>query len=284
MIRCSHTAARAASGVMASTAIRRHYGQPPPRCNSSTVGQASSSIDSAEQPGRGSRGERVGPFLRAGDIGVGRARRSRMLSDRSRAAAEQSGGQPHLSNGRGEQSSQTGWWPPPPAVSCSSTVPAAAATRTHGDVRYGAGAMRGCRRIPVRVVVDGLRLRSHTQVRRLTPALLVCESIVPEVGVELHSAYVCGDRQSRVEHLALAPGHAGAGRSARAPDLLLVPCEPRGCLLDHLLRFRELLEQSGHAVRIDLPSRWERLRRLVGRPDAVSSKELICARQPPGPG
>lgn len=125
-------------------------------------------------------------------------------------------------------------------------------------------AMGGCRRIPVRVVVDGLRLRSHTQVRHLSPALLVCESIVPEVGVELHSAYACGGGQGRVEHLALAPGHADTGSTAQAPDSRLVPSERQGCLLDHLLRFSELLEQSGHAARIDVPSRLDRLRLLVG--------------------
>ena len=91
------------------------------------------------------------------------------------------------------------------------------------------GAMRGSGRVPVRVVVDGVRLRSHTQIRRVTPVLLVCESVVPGVGVELHSAYVSRGGRGRVEHLALGPAHFDVESAVQDRHWLLVPAQRRPC-------------------------------------------------------
>jgi hypothetical protein len=127
------------------------------------------------------------------------------------------------------------------------------------------GAMRGSGRVPARVVVDGVRLGSHTQIRRVTPALLICESVVPGVGVELRSAYVSRGGRGRVEDLALAPAQCDVESVVRDRDSLLVPSERRHCLLDHLLRFHELLEESGYVARIDVLSLVDRFRHLFGR-------------------
>jgi len=69
--------------------------------------------------------------------------------------------------------------------------------------------MRRHGRIPLRIVVDDRLVASHTHVRRVSPSLVVCESVLPELGIELHSAYAGPqDTDPRVEHLVLAPAFA----------------------------------------------------------------------------
>lgn len=103
----------------------------------------------------------------------------------------------------------------------------------------------------LRVLVDDQPVGSRTQVSRVTRDLEVWETVVPELGVELRSAYT-GRRggDARVEHLGLTPALVDIETveldGARAT--LLRDTEQRSG--SHLLRFQELMQRSGHRARV----------------------------------
>jgi hypothetical protein len=87
-----------------------------------------------------------------------------------------------------------------------------------------------------------------------------------ELGVELHSVHIaagCGER--RVEHLVLSPALADIGSNVPEREWPVTLGVVEWSLYDHLLRFHELLEQTGHHARIRQPGRLERLGELWGR-------------------
>ncbi len=77
------------------------------------------------------------------------------------------------------------------------------------------------------------------------------ESVVPELGVELHSAYT-GRRGSdaRVEHLALTPAVVDVEKTDMDSDGPPLLSDTEHGLRDHVLRFQELIQQSGHRARV----------------------------------
>jgi hypothetical protein len=90
---------------------------------------------------------------------------------------------------------------------------------------------------------------------------MVWESVVPELGVELHSAYSGKDGScSRVEHLVFSTALVDIETEEPDPTGWSVLSDWRRSMYNHLLRLHELLEQSGYSARIRLLGRFERLR------------------------
>jgi len=118
--------------------------------------------------------------------------------------------------------------------------------------------------------VDECLVESHTQVGRVN-GVLVWESMVPELGIELRSAYTGGrGADARVEHLVLAPGFGDIEAPKQQRDLPRVPSDLRHSRLSHLLRLQELLHECGHRARISQVGRFERLRGLIARSYAAA--------------
>jgi len=117
-------------------------------------------------------------------------------------------------------------------------------------------------RVRLRIVVDDRLVRSLTHVRRATPNVVVWESIVPELDIDLRSAYT-GRRgaAARVEHLVLT----SAADIEPAAERAVLPLfdDVRRDPFDHLLRLVELLEGSGHRAQISQLGRVERLREAI---------------------
>ncbi|HEY6397095.1 MAG TPA: hypothetical protein VIX82_06545 [Solirubrobacteraceae bacterium] len=122
--------------------------------------------------------------------------------------------------------------------------------------------MRRRTRVPIRILVDERLVRSRTQMGRVTRNLVVWESVVPVLGVELHSA--CSGmrgRDSRVEHLALSPVCVDIDVEPPEPGWSVISSARRRGMYAHLLRLQDLLERSGYRARIiSQPGRLERLR------------------------
>jgi len=119
--------------------------------------------------------------------------------------------------------------------------------------------------VRLRVVVDDRLVQSHTQVGPVN-GVVVWESIVPELGIELRSAYTGGrGADARVEHLVLVPGFGDIEAPEQQRDSPQLPSDLRYSRLSHLLRLQELLQECGHRARINQVGRLERLRGLVGR-------------------
>ncbi len=130
-------------------------------------------------------------------------------------------------------------------------------------VRYGAMmVVRRSGRVRLRIVIDDRLVASLTHLRRATPNVVVWESIVPELDIDLRSAYT-GRRgaAARVEHLVLT----SAADIEPAAERAVLPLfdDVRRDPSDHLLRLVELLEGSGHRARISQLGRMERLREAI---------------------
>jgi hypothetical protein len=90
--------------------------------------------------------------------------------------------------------------------------------------------------------------------------VVVWESVVPELGIELRSAYSGGrGADARVEHLVLAPSFSDIESAEQQRDLPKPPSDLRYSRLSHLLRLQELLYQCGYRARIGQVGRFERL-------------------------
>ncbi|MDQ6816369.1 MAG: hypothetical protein M3018_03045 [Actinomycetota bacterium] len=105
-------------------------------------------------------------------------------------------------------------------------------------------------------------MRSRTQVGRVSRNLVVWESVVPELGVELHSA--CSGMRggdARVEHLALSPACVDIDVEPPEAGWSVISSDRKRGMYVHLLRLQELLERSGYSAHIiSQPGRLERLR------------------------
>jgi hypothetical protein len=114
----------------------------------------------------------------------------------------------------------------------------------------------------VRILVDDRLVRSRTQAGRVSRNLVVWESVVPALGVELHSACSAvhgGD--ARVEHLALSRACVDIDVEPPEAGWSVVSSVRRRGMYAHLLRLQDLLERSGYNARIiSQPGRLERLR------------------------
>jgi hypothetical protein len=105
------------------------------------------------------------------------------------------------------------------------------------------------------VMLAGNRVRSSTTVAGVGAYHLALATVLPDLGVELHSFYTGHDRlgETSATHLLLAPG----GRELRTEPCLHseipVMWARRRCLYDHLQRLADWLRELGHEdVRIDL--------------------------------
>lgn len=122
----------------------------------------------------------------------------------------------------------------------------------------------------LRVVVDDCLVQSHTQVGRVN-GVVVWESVVPDLGIELRSAYTGGrGAEARVEHLVLAPEFGDIEASEQQRESPQLPSDLRYTRLSHLLRLQELLRQRGHRARISQVGRFERLLGRFGRSHAAN--------------
>lgn len=94
--------------------------------------------------------------------------------------------------------------------------------------------------------------------------MVVCESVVPELGIELHSAYRDGRfSRARIEHLVLTPASVDVETDEPPDQGPPVMSGVRLAVLSHLLRLQELLSQAGHNARITPASSVLRLRTVT---------------------
>lgn len=104
------------------------------------------------------------------------------------------------------------------------------------------------RRIPIKLTVDGIGVRSETRISSGGPYALTLSSVLPDHATELHSTYLGhAGAPTRVSHLLLAPGVAESEAVEREEDSVPVTVARRRCLYDHLQHLQESLVRLGHA-------------------------------------
>jgi hypothetical protein len=104
------------------------------------------------------------------------------------------------------------------------------------------------RRIPIKIAIDAVDVRSETRIASGGPYALVLSTVLPDHATELHSTYLGhAGAPTRVSHLLLAPGVAESEAAERDEDAVPVTVARRRCLFDHLQHLQESLVRLGHA-------------------------------------
>jgi hypothetical protein len=102
-----------------------------------------------------------------------------------------------------------------------------------------------------RVVLNGQEIESHTLVVNAGAYALTLSTTLLELDIGLHSSYVGHNRatMTQVSELVLAPDREPepASREVRAVEVPVVVARRR-CLLDHLERLQEVLDELGHGL------------------------------------
>jgi hypothetical protein len=101
--------------------------------------------------------------------------------------------------------------------------------------------------IPIKIVIDGVQVRSETLLAPGGPYALTLCSVLPDHATELHSTYLGHPgAPTRVSHLLLAPGVIESEAVERDEDSIPVMFARRRCLYDHLQQLQEALQRLGH--------------------------------------
>jgi hypothetical protein len=111
--------------------------------------------------------------------------------------------------------------------------------------------MSGYRQLDARVTVEARSLHTQSRVRRVGADVVICETRVPDLGVELRSTYAVRGRLPYVERVVFgstANGHPAVARGAPPPR----PEDEVRCVLDHFSHLRRLLPHATQPVRIEV--------------------------------
>lgn len=104
------------------------------------------------------------------------------------------------------------------------------------------------RRIPIKLTIDGIGVRSETRISSGGPYALVLSTVLPDQATELHSTYLGhAGAPTRVSHLLLAPGVVESEAIEREEASVPVTVARRRCLYDHLQHLQEALVRLGYA-------------------------------------
>lgn len=103
------------------------------------------------------------------------------------------------------------------------------------------------------VLLDGHPVRATTRVSEVGAYVLCLSTALPDLGIDFHSTYTGhAGTETQITELLLAGGVAHSLGRTRPHEELPVVAERRRCLLDHLARLRERLEQQSRlAARIE---------------------------------
>jgi hypothetical protein len=111
--------------------------------------------------------------------------------------------------------------------------------------------MSGYRQLDARVTVEARSLHTQSRVRRVGADSFICETRLPDLGVELRSTYAVRDGLpygERVVFGSTANGDPAGPREASPPH----PADEVRCVLDHFSHLRPLLHHAIEPVRIEV--------------------------------
>lgn len=95
------------------------------------------------------------------------------------------------------------------------------------------------------MLLDGHPVRALTRVSEVGAYVLCLSTALPDLGIDFHSTYTGhAGTETQITELLLAGGVAHSVSRQRPHEELPVVAERRRCLLDHLARLRDHLEQQ----------------------------------------
>jgi hypothetical protein len=106
--------------------------------------------------------------------------------------------------------------------------------------------------IPLKIMLDGMLVRSETLATSIGAYILVLETVLPDQAIDLHSIYTGhANVKTQATHLILTPDLREATTVEHDHGMLPVIHSRRTCLYDHLHQLQDLLQS--HCIDVQLP-------------------------------
>jgi hypothetical protein len=101
-------------------------------------------------------------------------------------------------------------------------------------------------KIPIEIAIDGQRIRSETLASSVGAYVLVLDTTLADLAIDLHSAYAGHEKtKTQATHLILTPDRQESIGVEHEHDVIPVMHARRRCLYDHLHQLQDLLQRDG---------------------------------------